>query len=52
MKNIENIKYFLTSEEPEKTPNRAYNVKVDSITYKWKDEFFIKVDSFKTTKRI
>lgn len=49
--NIENIKYFLTSEEPEKTPNRAYNVKVDSITYKWKDEFFIKVDSFKTTKK-
>ena len=48
--NIENIKHFLTSEEPEKTPNKAYNVKVDSITYKWKDEFFIKVDSFKTTK--
>ena len=49
--NIDNIKYFLSSEEPEKAINPSYNLSVNGVTYKWKDEFFIEVDSFKTTKK-
>ena len=49
--NIDNIKYFLSSEEPEKAVNPAYNLSVNGVTYKWKDEFFVEVDSFKTTKK-
>ena len=49
--NIDNIKYFLSSYEPEKAVNPAYNLSVNGVTYKWKDEFFIEVDSFKTTKK-
>ena len=49
--NIDNIKYFLSSYEPEKAVNPAYNLSVNGITYKWKDEFFVEVDSFKTTKK-
>lgn len=49
--NIDNIKYFLSSYEPEKAVNPAYNLSVNGVTYKWKDEFFVEVDSFKTTKK-
>lgn len=50
--NLNRMKFMMTSIiEGEKSKNDFYNVVIDNITYKWKDELFIKLDEFDSTSK-